>query len=97
MTPDYIYWTAPLIIINLAAAAVTVSDKRRARRGLRRVPEKTLLWIAALGGSPAMLAAMLIVRHKTRRPKFMLGLPAILILQIAAVWYLGNRFGPFGA
>ena len=86
--PDYIYWACSLFIINLIAAAVTISDKRRAKRHLRRVPENTLLLLAALGGSPAMLATMLLIRHKTRHLKFMAGIPAILILQAVAVYFI---------
>lgn len=73
-------------MINLVASAVTISDKRRAREHRRRVPERTLLLLSALGGSPAMLATMLLIRHKTRHPKFMLGIPAILILQAGLVF-----------
>lgn len=74
-------------MMNLIAALVTAADKRRARAHRRRVPERTLLLLAALGGSPAMLVTMRIIRHKTRHPKFMIGLPVLLLLQIAlAVW-----------
>lgn len=78
-------------MINLVSCAATVSDKHRAREHRRRVPERTLLLLSALGGSPFMLAAMLLVRHKTRRPKFMLGIPAIMILQ-AGLAGLAVRF-----
>ena len=50
-----------------------------------RVPEASLLIISALGGSLAMLLTMLLVRHKTKKAKFMVGIPAILVLQIAVV------------
>ena len=50
-----------------------------------RIPESTLLALSALGGSAAMLIWMLIIRHKTKHPKFMLGIPVILALQIALV------------
>lgn len=83
--PVYIYWLAPLVMINLVSSLVTASDKRRAREYRRRVPERTLLLLAALGGSPAMLTTMLLIRHKTRHPKFMLGIPAIMVLQAALV------------
>ena len=81
--PYYIYGLYYLIIINLIAASVTLFDKFRAVRSKRRVPERTLLLLAAFGGSPAMLTTMLLVRHKTRHLKFMLGIPVIMILQTA--------------
>jgi uncharacterized membrane protein YsdA (DUF1294 family) len=48
-----------------------------------RIPEKVLLLFSALGGSVAMFITMLIIRHKTKHVKFMLGIPIIMIVQIA--------------
>ncbi|MBQ8752392.1 MAG: DUF1294 domain-containing protein [Clostridia bacterium] len=76
-----------LLAVSLAAVILTVSDKRRAKRNRWRVPEATLLWVAAFGGSLAMLVTMHTVRHKTRHPKFMWGLPAILIAQLLLVGF----------
>ena len=75
-------------MINLVATIVTISDKRRAETHRRRVTERTLLLLAALGGSPAMLLTMLLIRHKTRHPKFMVGIPAIIVLQILLLYLL---------
>ena len=50
-----------------------------------RVPEGRLLLLSALGGSVAMLLTMLLIRHKTKKKKFMVGIPAIIVLQIAVV------------
>jgi uncharacterized membrane protein YsdA (DUF1294 family) len=71
-------------LVSVVAIAAALGDKRAARLDTRRMPERTLLRIAALGGAVAMLLAMLAVRHKTRRAKFMVGLPAIIVLQFAA-------------
>ncbi|MGX8685028.1 MAG: DUF1294 domain-containing protein [Lachnospiraceae bacterium] len=57
------------------------TDKRRARKGLRRIPEKTLFLIAALGGSIGSIAGMFAFRHKTKHLSFRIGLPAILLAQ----------------
>lgn len=86
--PYYIYCFYYLIIINLIAVIITVSDKRRAIAHHWRVPENTLLLISGLGGSPAMLVTMKIIRHKTQHKKFMLGIPAILILQAAIAYFV---------
>ena len=80
----YIY----LAVINIIAVAVTVHDKLSAKRGARRVRERTLMLIAALGGSPGMYITMLIIRHKTRKPKFMLGIPAIFIVECVLAWFI---------
>ena len=78
-----------LIAVSLLAVIVTIHDKLSAVRKKQRVPEATLLIIASIGGSAAMLITMLIIRHKTRHPKFMIGIPVIIIIQAAiifAVW-----------
>ena len=81
-----------LIIINLIAVIVTIHDKRAAVKGTWRVKENTLLLISALGGSPAMYLTMLLIRHKTRKPKFMVGIPLILIAELIII-YLVLHYG----
>ncbi len=58
-------------------------DKAKAKRGSRRVSEKTLLWSAAAMGAVGALAGMYAFRHKTKHAKFTVGVPALLILNIA--------------
>lgn len=72
-----------LIIISAIAVIVTIYDKF-ASKWLRRmrVPEVALLTVAAAGGSIAMLLTMLTIRHKTRKYKFMVGIPIIIIIQV---------------
>lgn len=73
-----------LAFISLVAVIVTVADKIKAKRGKWRVPEATLMGISVLGGSVAMLVTMIMIRHKTKHMKFMVGIPIIIALQIAA-------------
>lgn len=69
-------------VISFASVCAAVIDKRRARRrGARRIPEATLLGLAFVGGALFMYLTMLAVRHKTLHPKFMIGLPAIMLLH----------------
>ena len=82
-------------LISIAASAVTIFDKVRAVRHGWRIPENTLLLIAAAGGAPAMLITMLIIRHKTRHGKFMVGLPIILLFQIIVLLWCNFRLGLF--
>ena len=82
-----------LILINLTAITLTILDKRAAKRNTRRVRERTLLLSAVLGGSFAMLVTMTCIRHKTKHAKFMLGLRAIIILQIVVIAILWRQFG----
>ena len=72
-----------LVIINLIAFLTFGADKRRARRDRRRVRESTLFLLSVLGGSIGALLGMYVFRHKTRHWYFCVGIPAILILQIA--------------
>lgn len=73
------------IFINFAAAFVAWLDKRRALQGRWRVPEKTLFLFALLGGALGMFLMMKAIRHKTRHKRFMIGLPALILAQGAAM------------
>ncbi len=78
-----------LAAINLATFIVYGADKRRARKGKWRVPEKMLFLLPLLGGSAGALLGMRVFHHKTRHWYFVWGIPAILLAQIAlAVWLL---------
>lgn len=83
-----------LLAINVLALLVYGFDKLCAKRGRWRVPEKTLLWFAAIGGSVGAWLGMQLFRHKTQHAKFRYGVPFILLLQVAAAvalwWYLDN-------
>ncbi len=72
-----------LIIINIIGIAVMGIDKNRARRRAWRIPEKTLFAVSLLGGSVGTWAGMYLFRHKTKHWYFVVGMPLILILQIA--------------
>lgn len=78
-----------LLIINAAAFALMLADKWKAKKNRWRIPEATLMGVAALGGSIGALAGMYLVRHKTQHPKFTLGIPLILAVQmVIATWIL---------
>lgn len=78
-----------LLIINAVGFLLMLVDKLKAKKNLWRIPEATLMTAAALGGSIGCLIGMYTVRHKTKHLKFTLGIPLILVAQIAlAVWLL---------
>lgn len=77
-----------LLIINLVAFAAYGIDKWKAKKNKWRIPEATLLWMAALGGSIGAWLGMRVWHHKTMHKKFKYGVPAILVAQIALVGYL---------
>jgi len=86
-----IYLAIYLAAVSLLAVILTLRDKRAAKRSRWRTRESTLLLVAALGGAVAMLLTMHGIRHKTKHAKFTVGLPVIILLQIAlatAAWWL---------
>lgn len=82
------YFPLYLVMMNLAAFALMGIDKSRARRHAWRIPEKTLFLSAAFGGSVGAILGMQVFRHKTKHWYFVVGMPLILILQLALAWYL---------
>ena len=77
-----------LIFINILSLLFCIYDKLASKRGLPRIRESALLWLCVLGGSVVMLGAMKLIRHKTRHKKFMVGIPIIILLQIAVAIFL---------
>lgn len=80
-----------LAAVNPLAFALMGADKAKARRGAWRIPEKLLFLSAAIGGSVGAIAGMFAFRHKTRHLRFVLGLPAILLIQLLAALWLARR------
>lgn len=74
-----------LIAINLITLLAMYIDKQKAKKSKRRIPEKTLFTLVALGGGIGGIAGMYIFRHKTKKSRFIIGFPAILILEIIIV------------
>lgn len=83
------YLLVYLLLINAVGFVLMLVDKQKAKRGAWRIPEATLMGVAAIGGSIGSLIGMYTFRHKTKHPKFTIGIPAILALQIAAaIWIM---------
>lgn len=74
-----------LVVINLIAFLSMFIDKKKAKWGRWRIPENTLFLYAILGGTIGSIVGMYTFRHKTKKPKFYVGMPALLVLQILAV------------
>ena len=84
MAPLLIY----LLTINALGFWIMLDDKQRARKKRWRIPEATLLTVAILGGSAGCFLGMRLCRHKTRKPKFSVGLPVILLAQLLFLGWL---------
>ena len=74
----YIY----LILVNAVAFFLMLADKQKAKKKQWRIPEATLMSSALIGGSIGALAGMYTFRHKTKHPKFTVGIPLILAVQV---------------
>ena len=76
------------LTINALGFLLMLADKHRARKNRWRIPEATLMGVAVLGGSIGSLIGMYTVRHKTKHPKFTVGIPMILIVQLAVAYFV---------
>lgn len=76
------------VVLNIIGFALMGIDKWKAKKGAFRIPEATLFIIAVIGGSVGSILGMYTFRHKTRHWYFVYGMPAILLLQLAAVFFL---------
>ena len=82
-----------LVIMNAAGLLLMRIDKGRAQRKLWRIPEFTLMLVAAGGGSLGALIGMQAFRHKTKHPLFSVGLPLLMALQLMLSLWLVKNFG----
>lgn len=71
-----------LVIVNALGFALMLIDKQKAKKDKWRIKEATLMGVAAIGGSIGSLMGMYTFRHKTKHPKFFIGIPLILAAQI---------------
>jgi uncharacterized membrane protein YsdA (DUF1294 family) len=87
---------AYLITVNALGFLLMLIDKAKAKKKKWRIPERTLMTVAAIGGSVGSLLGMYAVRHKTKHPKFTIGIPLILALQIitlVVIWSMIKAAG----
>jgi uncharacterized membrane protein YsdA (DUF1294 family) len=80
-----------LIVMNMVGFFSMGVDKKRAKSNEWRIKEKTLFFIAAIGGSAGSVLGMKIFHHKTKHRTFVIGMPSILIVQIILIMFLFNR------
>ena len=75
-------------LFSVISVVITAVDKHRARTHGKRISESTLMYFGALGGAPLMFITMLLIHHKTRHVKFMLGLPLMILYQALIVYLI---------
>ena len=76
-----------LVIINIIGFLIMFIDKQKAKKGKWRIPEKTIFIVTVIGGGIGTVSGMYAFRHKTQKVNFVIGLPLITILEIAAIIY----------
>ncbi|WP_373482528.1 DUF1294 domain-containing protein [Acetobacterium sp.] len=76
------YFISYLVAVNLLAFIFFWNDKRRSKKEVWRIPEKTLIGLCLIGGSIGGILGMQVFHHKTKHALFVWGIPVILILQI---------------
>lgn len=77
-----------IVLINIVGFGMMALDKFKAQKGYWRTPEKSIFTVTLLGGGFGTIAGMYAFRHKTKKLKFTIGLPTILISEIALIIYL---------
>jgi uncharacterized membrane protein YsdA (DUF1294 family) len=88
MDPVLLSILIPVLVVNVAAFSVMLWDKSRSRKaGAERISEATMFLLAAALGSVGTYVGMLLLRHKTRKWQFIVGIP-LLMIQNAALLYL---------
>jgi uncharacterized membrane protein YsdA (DUF1294 family) len=90
MPPPSIVIAAWYALCSVAAFIAFGVDKRAAQRGRRRVPERALHALEFLGGVPGAWVAIVLLRHKSRKPQF-LAITAAITLLHACLWFLIAR------
>ena len=79
-----------LLVVNTLTFLLYGIDKYKAKKARWRISEATLLMMAVIGGSIGAWAGMRLWHHKTMHKKFKYGIPLIILLQVALVFYLHN-------
>jgi len=77
-----------LVVINIIAFLAMWIDKVKAKKSAWRIPESTLISLVLLGGGIGGIVGMYKFRHKTKKPRFYIGFPAILVAEIVIAIYL---------
>ena len=80
-----------IIVINIITFLAMFIDKKKAQNGSYRISEKTLFILVALGGGIGGIAGMYTFRHKTKKLRFVIGFPTILILEIIGIFFIIHK------
>ncbi|MET0945746.1 MAG: DUF1294 domain-containing protein [Flavobacterium sp.] len=74
------------LVISIFVFILAGYDKYLARKNKRRIPENTLFFLEAIGGTIGLLLAMLFFKHKTSKTSFIVKFSAIFLIQMLLVY-----------
>lgn len=86
-----VYIVCYLCVINMIGFILMGLDKWKSKHQKWRIAEKTLFLVGVVGGSPGCWLGMYTFRHKTKHWQFVVGMPAIFILQAAVILFLTSK------
>ncbi|MCD9574723.1 DUF1294 domain-containing protein [Flavobacterium soyae] len=75
------------LFINTIVFILAGYDKHQARKNKRRIPENTLFFLEAIGGTPGLLTAMFFYKHKTSKTSFIVKFSLIFLIQVVLVYF----------
>lgn len=82
------------LLANLVAFFVMAADKAKSRKpGAERISEGTLFFLAAAFGSVGVYAGMFAFRHKTHKWHFLIGIPLLMLENVALLWLVADTLG----
>jgi uncharacterized membrane protein YsdA (DUF1294 family) len=76
------------LFVNIIVFILAGYDKNQARKNNRRIPENTLFFFEAIGGTIGLLLAMLFFRHKTSKTSFIIKFSLILLIQVVLIYLI---------
>ena len=77
-----------LLLVNLLAFALYGIDKRKAKKKAFRIPERTLLWMARLGGGVGSWIGIMLFHHKTKHTNFKVVVPLWTVIWLVVIIFL---------
>jgi len=86
---DLIYFLIVLFVINFVAFIIMLIDKNKAvKANTERISEGTLFFMASAFGAIGVYLGMFVFKHKTRKWYFLIGIPLLIIQNIASFYLL---------
>lgn len=91
MDQSYLYIVIPFALINIIAFLIMLDDKvKSSRPNAQRISEGMMFFLATIFGSLGVYTGMFAFRHKTQKWYFLIGIPFLMIENLATVYLIYN-------